>query len=190
MDFGGPSRLSETPETSVLLLEAGRAGTLQLFSRIPSGFGRLFRHPTAEYNYEYEPTPEVRGRRLFCPRARMLGGCSSINAQMCHACSPSDFDELASLGFKSFSYDNILPYFIKSQSHVPAQAWPHAPHPARGHSGPVKIGYSWLNELCGAFIDACAALGLKKRTDLNVDEDGQGTLGVSRTTTFIHEGCE
>lgn len=112
---------------------------------------------------------------------------------MCHLCSPSDFDEIpAELGsnFSSYSYERILPYFTKSQSHQPASAWPHAPHPARGKTGPVRIGYSWINELCASFVDACASLGVKKRMDLNVDEDGQGTLGVSRTTTFIHEGCE
>lgn len=115
---------------------------------------------------------------------------------MCHHCSPSDFDEIASLGFPSFSYKSVLPYFTKSQSNIPSSAWPHAPHESRGLLGPVKVGYSFIGQLSLAFVKACGNLGMSIRDDLNRDGDGKGnpgssgTLGVSRTTTFISNGCK
>lgn len=63
------------------MLEAGKAGVLQIFSRIPSGFARLFHHETASWGYRFAPHPQTMNRELLCPRGRMLGGCSSINGE-------------------------------------------------------------------------------------------------------------
>ncbi|ORY57716.1 hypothetical protein BCR35DRAFT_309616 [Leucosporidium creatinivorum] len=185
------SRLSEDPNISVLVLEAGKAGVLQLFSRIPATFARLFPHPTAEWGYDFAPSEGTKGRSLRCPRARMLGGCSSINAMMCHHCSPSDFDEIASLGFPSFSSASLEPYFAKSQSHIESTSWPLNKPDDKASvtgTGPVKTGYSWINELCLAFVHACGAVGMEVRADLNDAKEGKGTLGATRTKTFIEGG--
>ncbi|KAK4056069.1 hypothetical protein OIO90_002800 [Microbotryomycetes sp. JL221] len=183
-------QLSEDPNISVLVLEAGHSDTLQIFSRIPATFSKLFNHPTASWGYEFEPTDSVRGRKLMCPRSRMYGGCSSINAMMCHWCSPSDFDEIVELtGFQAFAYDKLLPYFTKSQTSTDHPNWKVKEYAARGRTGPVRTGYFYpLNVLSQAFIDACVKVGVKRRDCINTNDDGQGTMGTSRIATLIDKG--
>ncbi|KAK4700967.1 hypothetical protein P7C70_g5273, partial [Phenoliferia sp. Uapishka_3] len=190
------ARLSENPNLKVLILEAGHAGTRQLFSRIPATFSRMFQ-TNVDWNFWTEGGEKaegVKGRSLQWPRARMLGGCSSINAMICHHSAASDFDEWESLGASGWSYSSLLPYFFKSQTLNPHKEWPLSPHPnaseARGKSGPVNVGYAHLSPMTSAFMRACGALGIKIRKDLNTDGEGEvrGTLGVSRTQTCIHGG--
>ncbi|KAM0747378.1 alcohol oxidase [Meredithblackwellia eburnea MCA 4105] len=186
------SRLTENPTVSVLVLEAGESDSLQIFSRIPFAFARLFATP-AEWGLWTEggvdgKAPGVKGRSLRWPRGRMLGGCSSINAMICHHSSPSDFDEIAALGNPGWAYKDLLPYFAKSQKLVKSPDWPNsAPADAsetRGTNGPLHVGYSWIGPLSSAFIKACGAVGIPIRDDVNVG----GTLGVSRGQTFIKNG--
>lgn len=112
----------------------------------------------------------------------------------CHHSSPSDFDEWETLGNPGWNYASLLPYFKKSQSLVPSEAWPNAkivdPKHRRGRTGPLKVGYSFISALSSAFITASGALGIKIRDDLNTDYEGSGTLGISRAQTFISEGCQ
>lgn len=111
---------------------------------------------------------------------------------MAHHCAPSDFDEIAELGFDNFSSATLEPYFKKSQSHVESPAWPlrRAGKEANSSDGPVRTSYSWINELSAAFVKACGSIGMQIRADVNDVSDGVGTMGVSRTKTFIHKGCE
>lgn len=95
-------RLSEDPNISVLALEAGHSDTLQLFSRIPASFARLFGHASADYNFWTqggETALGVKGRSLRWPRARMLGGCSAINGSYPH-CLSLDCAQLKSLNLQ------------------------------------------------------------------------------------------
>ncbi|KAL8277768.1 hypothetical protein RQP46_009890 [Phenoliferia psychrophenolica] len=161
------SRLSENPAVSVLLLEAGRAGTRELFSRAPAGFTKMF-GTAVDWTHWTEPGAGVKGRKTRWPRGRMLGGSTSINAMIVHHTSPSDFDEWETLGNPGWNYASLKPYFTKSQTLVPNPAYPLKAHPskgeARGTTGPVKIGYAWFNSLSDAFIGACGALTF--RTDI------------------------
>lgn len=77
-------RLSEDPKIKVLLLEAGKSDQLQLFSRIPASFGKLFLDDKVDWGYWTEPHESVNGRSLRWPRGRMLGGCSAINGASCN----------------------------------------------------------------------------------------------------------
>ena len=70
--------MSEDPNISVLLLEAGEAGTRELFSRVPAGFTKMF-GTIVDWNHWTEPGEGVQGRKTRWPRGRMLGGCTSIN---------------------------------------------------------------------------------------------------------------
>ena len=72
------NRLSEDPNTKVLLLEAGPADK-SMWIDIPAGFTKLFDHKTYNWNFEMEPEDNVAGRRIPCPRGKTLGGSSSIN---------------------------------------------------------------------------------------------------------------
>lgn len=115
----------------------------------------------------------------------------------CHHCAPSDFDEWEADN-PGWNYASLLPYFAKSQTLVPSSSWPVKPHPdvqqARGTTGPLKAGYSYLSGMSAAFITACGSLGVKIRDDINTDGDGSaepagaGTLGVTRSQTLINDG--
>jgi choline dehydrogenase len=84
------ARLSEDSSKRVLLLEAGpRDRKLEI--RVPAAFTKLFKGPL-DWDYETEPQPELRGRRLYWPRGKVLGGSSSMNAMMYLRGTPTDFD--------------------------------------------------------------------------------------------------
>jgi choline dehydrogenase len=86
------SRLSEDPNVSVLVIEAGGDQRGILETKVPLTFGKLF-HGVNDWDYFTTPQSEVDNRELFWPRGKMIGGSSSMNAMMHHHCSHSDFDE-------------------------------------------------------------------------------------------------
>src|SRR5512145_2827152 len=107
------NRLSEPKERRVLLLEAGPPDT-KLEIRIPAAFSKLFK-TSVDWAYETEPQPSLRSRRLFWPRGKVLGGSSSINAQMHVRGNRADYDGWAALGNTGWGFDDVLPYFKKSE---------------------------------------------------------------------------
>src|SRR5919199_5499325 len=107
------NRLTESPTTRVLLLEAGPRDT-KTEIHIPAAFSKLFK-TEVDWGYETVPQPELAGRRLFWPRGKVLGGSSSINAQMHVRGSRADFDEWAALGNTGWGYDDVLPYFKRME---------------------------------------------------------------------------
>ncbi|RDB26168.1 L-sorbose 1-dehydrogenase [Hypsizygus marmoreus] len=179
------ARLSEDPNIRVLLLEAGQSGTALTFSRTPSLFARLF--PTKHVlQLRSEPQAAAKGRTQFWPRAKMLGGCSAINAQMAHYGSPEDFDEWAVfMGDDSWTWKNFGRYFTKFENYQPHPDYPLVDASARGADGPIKIGYfNTVTNTSKAFIKACVNVGIPFTPDFNVST---GTLGVSRIMTYIDE---
>ncbi|KAJ5389446.1 uncharacterized protein N7496_000514 [Penicillium cataractarum] len=87
-----PSKLSEDPNVSVLLLEAGGCNTNIFETKVPLMFPKLF-HPEHDWDYYTIEQPNLSSRKLYWPRGRILGGSTSLNAMMYHHCSKSDFDE-------------------------------------------------------------------------------------------------
>lgn len=144
------------------------------------------------FQAEVGASPGAEGAKWRSQPKSELTSLGRSLAMMCHHCAPSDFDEIAALGFDNFSSATLEPYFKKSQSHVESPAWPlrRAGKNAAPGDGPVQTGFSWINELCSAFVKACVRLGMEIRADVNDLSDGMGTMGVSRTKTFIHKGCE
>ncbi|GLB40329.1 putative GMC oxidoreductase [Lyophyllum shimeji] len=172
------SRLSEDPAIKVLLLEAGQSGTALAFSRTPVLYGKLL--PTRHVlQLRTQPQPYAKGRTKFWPRAKLLGGCSSTNAQMAQYGSPEDFDQWAALmNDDSWSWKNFSQYFTKFECYQPHPGYPLVDASARGSSGPVRIGYfNSVSEPSKAFIKACTNIGIPFTPDFNVST---GTLGVSR----------
>jgi choline dehydrogenase-like flavoprotein len=90
------NRLTESPATRVLLLEAGPRDT-KFEIRIPAAFSKLFK-TTVDWGYETVAQPELAGRKLYWPRGKMLGGTSSMNAQMHVRGNRADYDGWAALG--------------------------------------------------------------------------------------------
>jgi len=108
------SRLTEDPQVSVLLLEAGGRDRHPLI-HMPAGLARLVNNPKINWGYYTEPEPQLLGRRLYWPRGRVLGGSSSINAMCYVRGDAADYDEWAALGATGWNFDAVLPYFKKAE---------------------------------------------------------------------------
>src|SRR5438067_12199102 len=100
----------------VLLLESG-GGSRHLGVKAPAAFSTLFQTPR-DWNYLSEPEPGLFGRRLYLPRGRMLGGSSSMNASMYVRGNRVDYDGWAEGGAMGWSYDEVLPYFKRSENNA------------------------------------------------------------------------
>jgi choline dehydrogenase len=126
------NRLSEDPNTRVLLVEAGGSDDRFLI-RLPLGMLRAFRDPALTWGYVSEPEPHLNGRVLGVPRGRVLGGSSSINGMFFMRGHSSDFDGWQAMGAHGWSYAHVLPYFKKLES-----SWRGAV-PYHGDTGPMPI---------------------------------------------------
>ncbi|TFK33230.1 GMC oxidoreductase-domain-containing protein, partial [Crucibulum laeve] len=178
------ARLSEDPNIKVLLLEAGGSGTALRFSRTPALFGRLFRSKYV-HALKTEPQAAALGKQNFWPRAKLLGGCSSINAQMAQYGAPGDFDQWATLtGDSSWSYANLSKYIKKFEHFHPHPDYPEVDTSVRGSEGPVHIGYfNSVTEASKAFVKACVNVGIPFTPDFG---GVNGTGGVSRIMTYVN----
>jgi len=103
------NRLSETPQTHVLLIEAGGPDAKKEI-RIPLAWLKLFK---SEFDWDYTTTPQTAlgGRRVYWPRGKTIGGSSSINTMMAIPGHRADFDGWADLGNEGWSFDELAPYF-------------------------------------------------------------------------------
>jgi choline dehydrogenase len=126
------NRLSEDPNTRVLLVEAGGSDDRFLI-RMPLGFLRAFRDPSITWGYMSEPEPGLNGRSLPIPRGRVLGGSSSINGMFFMRGHSGDFDGWRDAGCEGWSYADVLPYFKKLES-----SWRGAV-PYHGAAGPMPV---------------------------------------------------
>jgi choline dehydrogenase len=107
------SRLTETDAT-VVLLEAGPKDRHPMI-HIPAGLRSLQHHPVLNWNYETEPEESTGGRRVYWPRGKVLGGSSSINGMLYVRGNAQDYNTWAQLGCRGWSYDEVLPFFKKSE---------------------------------------------------------------------------
>ncbi len=107
------SRLTETNAT-VVLLEAGPKD-LNPMIHIPAGLRSLQHHPVLNWNYETEPEEMTGGRRVYWPRGKVLGGSSSINGMLYVRGNALDYNTWAQQGCRGWSFDDVLPYFKKSE---------------------------------------------------------------------------
>jgi len=160
------NRLTEDGRHRVLLLEAGPRDT-NLWIHVPLGYGKLFARTDVNWAYESEPEPTLNGRRIFTPRGKVLGGSSSINGLVYIRGQREDFD---GWGIPGWRYDDLLPYFKKSENQARgADAW-------HGAGGPIGVGdLPDRHELCDAFIASAEALGVPRNDDFNgARQEGAG----------------
>ncbi|HEV8680895.1 MAG TPA: GMC family oxidoreductase N-terminal domain-containing protein, partial [Stellaceae bacterium] len=108
-------RLTEDPETRVLLLEAG-GWDRDPWIKIPLGWGRILEKRLHDWMYFTEPEPNADGRRIECARGKVIGGSSSINAMAYVRGNPGDYDRWAASGLTGWSYADVLPYFRRQES--------------------------------------------------------------------------
>ncbi|QGZ64316.1 GMC family oxidoreductase [Paraburkholderia acidisoli] len=155
-------RLSASGRHSVLLLEAGGPDKGFWF-KIPIGFAKLYYNKAYNWMYYSEPEPELGGRQIYAPRGKVQGGSGSINAMIYVRGAARDFDDWAAAGNPGWSYQDVLPYFRKLESHpLGNTTW----HGANGpvHITPMRDG---AHPICASFIEGCEQLGYERNDDFN-----------------------
>ena len=154
-------RLSEDPATRVLLLEAGPPDR-SLWIHLPIGYGKTMWSDTLNWRFQTDPDPNMNGRRIYWPRGKTLGGSSSINGLIYIRGQREDYDHWAALGNSGWGYDDVLPYFIKSEGN---QRGAFALH---GGDGPLKVSdIGARHELIEAFIAGAKQIGVPRTDDFN-----------------------
>jgi choline dehydrogenase len=168
------NRLSADPATRVLLLEAGGPDRSPLI-HMPVGFTKLT-GPKVNWGFETVPQPQLNNRRMHFPQGRTLGGSTSINAMIYIRGNRLDYDEWRDLGNEGWGYDDVLPYFKKSEHNERlADAY-------HGTDGPMNVTEQVQhNDLTKAFVRAGQELGLDFTHDFNgARQDGVGYYDVTQ----------
>ncbi|MBB5785263.1 GMC family oxidoreductase [Nonomuraea jabiensis] len=152
------NRLSADPGVTVALVEAGGQDD-KLEIRMPAGFAKLFK-TDYDWNYTTAKQGEMSGRELYWPRGRVIGGSSSLNAQMWVRGCERDYDQW---GVPGWSYGEVLPYFTRAEHRVGSNEGG-----VYGTSGPLYISeLRSPNVTTAAFLKACEELGLPRLKELN-----------------------
>jgi choline dehydrogenase len=162
-------RLSEDPATRVLLLEAGPPDR-SLWIHLPIGYGKTMWSDTYNWRFQTDPDPNMNGRRIYWPRGKTLGGSSSINGLIYIRGQREDYDHWAALGNTGWGYDDVLPYFIRSEGNQRGAI------PLHGGNGPLKVSdIGARHELIEAFIDGAQQIGVPRTDDFNgAQQEGAG----------------
>ncbi|MCX8102626.1 MAG: GMC family oxidoreductase N-terminal domain-containing protein [Geminicoccaceae bacterium] len=169
------NRLSADPSVRVLLLEAGGADDWIWF-HIPVGYLYAQGNPRADWCLKTEPEPGLNGRAINYPRGKVLGGCSSINGMIYMRGQAADYDHWRQLGNPGWSWEEVLPYFKRSEDHVDGAS---AFHGAGGEWRVERQRLSW--EILDAFRSAAAEVGIPPREDFNTgDNEGCGYFEVNQ----------
>ena len=167
------NRLSADGTTRVLLLEAG-SRNLKPEVWIPAAFGKLFR-TSVDWAYQTTPQPALDGTSIFWPRGKMLGGSSSMNAQIYMRGHRLDYDAWANAGNEGWSYEDVLPYFKRSENNSRGAS------PNHGSGGPLSVSdVRDPNPIIRAIVDAAVAAGNPHTNDFN-DGDPNG-VGLNQVT--------
>ncbi|HEX3035371.1 MAG TPA: choline dehydrogenase [Thermodesulfobacteriota bacterium] len=174
------NRLSEDPDTRILLLEAGPPDEARAI-HIPAAYAQTFK-TKLDWNYTTAPQGHLNGREIYYPRGKTLGGTSSINAQIYMRGHRSDYDRWASLGNRGWSYDEVLPFFKKSENN---ERGPSAYH---GSGGPLNVtDLRDPNPLTRAFVRAGVEIGISHNYDFNGPK--QEGIGICQVTQKDGRRC-
>ena len=163
------NRLSDDPGSSVLLVEAGGRDRNPLF-RLPMLMGRLFHSGICNWSYHTEPVPTLEGRSLYWPRGKVLGGSSTINGMVYVRGNRHDYDRWAQMGLPGWSYDEVLPAFLRSEAHVQRD------DPYHHRAGELTVCRArGTNPLFDRFVEAGGQAGHPVNDDFNgVEQEGCG----------------
>lgn len=176
------NRLSADSSIKVLVLEAGYSDGRQLFSRIPAAFPFLFK-TKADWNFSTEPQVQLNNRRLFWPRGKMLGGCSSINALIYQRCSRYTFDEEWAPENPGWDYDSLAPYFDKAEGHLPINANYKTNAAHHGFDGPLHTRISqYTNPASDKILKAANKMGIITLDDINNKDTQLGGIRLTSTS--------
>jgi len=168
------NRLTEDGRHRVLLLEAGGRDT-NPWIHIPLGYGKVFADPKVNWCYSTEPDPTCGNRRIVQPRGKVLGGSSSINGMIYIRGNAADYDHWRQLGNEGWSYDDVLPYFRKSENQERGEDLYH------GVGGPLDVSEQRdTHPLAEAHLKAAQQAGYLLTPDFNgADQEGFGRYQVN-----------
>ena len=167
------NRLSAAPENRVLLLEAGGKDDY-IWIHIPVGYLYTMGNPRTDWCFKTAPVPGLNGRALDYPRGRTLGGCSSINGMIYIRGQARDYDGWRQQGNVGWGWDDVLPYFLKSEDQ---QRGASELHHTGGELRVEDLRLSW--EILDAFREAAAEVGIPPTDDFNRgDNEGCGYFQV------------
>jgi choline dehydrogenase len=172
------NRLSANPRISVLLVEAG-GDDRHPYIAAPAGFLKTFADPRFNWCFTTEPGPAIGNRAIHFPRGKVLGGSSAINGHLYVRGQARDYDIWAQLGNRGWSYEEVLPYFRKSEDRSTGADHFH------GVDGPQHV--SDIHErhpICEAFIAGAEEIGIKRNDDYN----GSAQEGVGYYQRTIRNG--
>ena len=172
-------RLSEAGK-SVIVIEFGGTDMGPLI-QMPGALSFPMNMPRYDWGYQSEPEPHLDGRKLVCPRGKVIGGSSSINGMVYVRGHAKDYDHWAESGAKGWSYADVLPYFKRmenwdSRGHGGDADW-------RGTEGPLHVTRGPRdNPLVTAFVEAGRQAGYETTDDYNGEK--QEGFGPMEQTTY------
>jgi choline dehydrogenase len=173
------NRLSADPLNMVALLEAGGENG-GLLATMPAGMSVLMREKNnSNWAFESEPVEALGGRRTFIPRGKGWGGSSSINGMLYVRGNAADYDQWRQMGLAGWGYDDVLPYFRRSEN------GPNGADEFHGGDGPLPVRFGHSKEpIYQAFIEAGKQAGYPETPDFN----GASQIGVGRYQLNIENG--
>jgi choline dehydrogenase len=169
------NRLSEDPSVRVLLLEAGGSDNYH-WVHIPVGYLYCIGNPRTDWMMKTASEPGLNGRSLVYPRGKVLGGCTSVNGMIYMRGQAADYDHWRQLGNVGWSWDDVLPYFLKSEDHHAGKTGLH------GASGEWKVSRQKLTwDILKAVQEGAREFGIEPRADFNDgNNEGSGFFEVNQ----------
>ena len=175
------NRLSADPANRVCLLETGPSDQTPLIS-MPFGVVGLMDSKKYNWMFNSQPEPSQNDRVIYCPRGKVLGGSSSVNAMLYTRGTPSDYDHWASLGNEGWGYKDILPYFKSTQHQERGASEYH------GNEGELNVAEGRSNHPLGkTLLEACNQAGYASNSDFNGAQ--QEGVGYYQVTQINGERC-
>ncbi len=173
------NRLTETGNASVCVLEAGGSDR-HPYIRIPAGFVKTLYGDRFVWSFKTDPSPGLNGRSLALPQGKVVGGSSSINGMVYNRGQRADFDVWAQMGNLGWGFEDLLPYFNRSETRITEQSASH-----RGQNGELPItDLDWMNPLAEAFLAAAEGAGIPRSADYNSGFQ----FGAGYFQRYIHNG--
>ncbi|SOE23543.1 choline dehydrogenase [Spirosomataceae bacterium TFI 002] len=179
------NRLTADPSNSVLLIEAGGSDS-KMEIHIPAGYAKL--HKTeVDYGFWTEPQKHVLNRKIYLPRGKVLGGCSSTNAMAYVRGNHADYDDWAAMGNKGWSAKEVLPFFKKSERNEDITNEYHS------QDGELNVTFNkkFITPFSEAFIEGCVEAGFNRNEDYNGEtQEGVGPFQFSIKNVKRHSAVD